>query len=100
MVITFEGSVSGGWGFDYCFSFEERNRLMYHSNRNSVALILKKNRVLYFRVLGFEFWVLGFEFRVLGFEFRVLGFEFRVLGFEFRVLRFEFRVLGFRIFGF
>jgi hypothetical protein len=43
MAITFEEGVSGEWGFDYCFSFEERNRLMYHSNRNSVALIPKKN---------------------------------------------------------
>jgi hypothetical protein len=45
MAITFEGSVSGVWSFDYCFSFEEKNRLMYHSNRNLVALIPKKNQI-------------------------------------------------------
>ncbi len=43
MAITFEGGVSDRWAFDYCFSFEERNRLMYHLNRNSVALIPKEN---------------------------------------------------------
>jgi hypothetical protein len=39
--LTSEGDVSGECGLDICFNYDERNRFMYHENRNSVVLIAK-----------------------------------------------------------